>query len=83
MHFLIYYTQLYIKLSMVLISMNFGSVQGSSQGISHAFHTSYLCKKNDKIEQQFTLLGSTVNIHENWNRQGHNKKNVLFESHIW
>lgn len=54
-----------MKLSMVLISTNLGSVQGSSQGILHAFHISYLCK-NDETEQQLKLLGSkTVNIHEN------------------
>lgn len=69
---------------MVLISTNLGSVQGSSQGILHAFHISYLCKKNNETEQQLKLLGSkTVNIHENWNREGHKKNNVLLERDIW
>lgn len=69
---------------MFLISKNFCPFEGSSQGISYAFHISYPRRKKDETEQPFTLTGSkTLNIYENQSRQGRKEKNVLFETHIW
>lgn len=84
-NFLIYYHQL--PKNNIISDFGLNEFWVSSRLFTRYFIcTSYQLslQKKDETEQQFTLLGSkTVNTHENQNRQGHRKKNVLFESHIW